>query len=365
MGWLAAVVGLALGAEGAGETVSPPVTVGALRAALPAGTVIRYQIAAGGQPPVEETWRFVAADAVGCTIVTTTGVTTTGADSSEARHEWAELHGHAVFPAAATTVADDHLQVPAGEFDTWRYRTTRDGEATELHFARTLPGPPLSMVSTGADGAETMRMTMLSRTVEGVPGWTDPAAEALAARVAARAGDPTKEPGLTFTFVAGDTRRTHRWDVPGGRISVEWTDEGKACRAVTTVGYSGPDAVQQEAWAAFVNDQYWLLAAAKVLDAGVVRTADGQDLRLFFSGVGLTPGDRYLLSTDADGDVTGWTYTLESGRSGQWTWSEPVVVGGLHLSLERHKVGGDRVIRFEGVASGRVALGPDGGGCDP
>jgi hypothetical protein len=343
-------------------TISPPVTPGAFRAAFPVGTTIRYRIASEGV--IEEEWRWVATDAEGCTIHTwTTLPDGTVRDDGERRSAWAELLGHAVFPAERTTVEDATIETPGGTFATRLYTITElDGSVKRLHFARDLPGPPVSM-TVERGGAEVSRMTLLERSVrrEGLPGGDDPAADALAARVVARAGDPSAEPGLTFTFVTGAVRRTHRWDVPGNRVEVTWTDGDQRCTAVAPVGYAGDDPLQKDAWAAFVNDQFWLLAPAKVLDAGAIRTADGADLWLFFEGVGLTPGDRYVLRTDADGDVTGWTYTLRSGRSATWAWDEPTRVGGLSLSLRRTSP--ERTITFEDVASGPVALGPDGGRC--
>lgn len=199
-------------------------------------------------------------------------------------------------------------------------------------------------------------MELLERSVRraGLGVENDADADALAARVLARVGNPLAEPGLAFDFVVGSMRRTHRWDIPNGRAEVIWTQEGKACRATVPLGYNGEDPIARDAWAAFVNDQYWLLAPAKVADPGVVRTADGTDLRLFFEGVGLTPGDRYRFRTTPEGDVSGWEYVLQSGRSAAWTWSPPVAVGGLRLSLER--VSGDRTIRFENVVSAAQKL---------
>lgn len=185
----------------------------------------------------------------------------------------------------------------------------------------------------------------------------------LAHRVAERAGDPYREPGLLFTFVVGDRPvRTHRWDIPGGKVEVTWTGPEGTCTVVTTVPYAGDDPLQQEAWAGFVNDQYWLLAPAKVLDPGVILGGEGDTLTLTFAGVGLTPGDRYTLTVDpATGDVTAWSFTLQSGRTGSYAWSPTVPVGGLRLSLER--TASDRTIRFTDVRSEAVTLGPPGGAC--
>ncbi|MDP2305754.1 MAG: hypothetical protein Q8P18_06975 [Pseudomonadota bacterium] len=182
-------------------------------------------------------------------------------------------------------------------------------------------------------------------------------------RVVARAGDPYREPGLAFTFVAGDTSRAHRWDIPGQKAEVRWTDkEGRACVAVVPVPYAGDDPVLKQAWALFTNDQYWLLAPSKWKDPGTrVETRDNA-LVVSFEGVGLTPKDRYVATIDpVTADVTGWEYTLESGRTGAWAWAPPTAVGGLHLSLERTSP--ERTIRFTGVISAPVALGAPGGTC--
>lgn len=192
------------------------------------------------------------------------------------------------------------------------------------------------------------------------------AADPLATKVAARAGNPYAEPGLAFTFaVDGGPTRSHRWDIPGGRVQVRWSGEQGACEVVTTVPYAGDDPLQKEAWGLFVNDQYWLLAPSKVLDAGVTATSEGDTLSLAFEGVGLTPGDRYTLTVDpATGDVVRWSFLLQSGRSGTFTWSPPEQVGGLWLSLERHSPEG-RVIRFSGVESRAQSVGEPGGTCTP
>lgn len=189
------------------------------------------------------------------------------------------------------------------------------------------------------------------------------AADPLVEKVVARTGDPYREPGLVFTFAVGETRRTHRWDIAGQKVEVAWTDkEGRRCTVTAPVPYAGDDALQAQAWSMFVNDQYWLLAPAKLTDAGVVAEVQGGDIHVRFERVGLTPGDRYVFHVEqGTGDVTGWDYTLESGRAGSWTWAAPTQVGGLRLSLERTSP--ERAIRFEDVRSEKVTLGAPGGGC--
>lgn len=189
------------------------------------------------------------------------------------------------------------------------------------------------------------------------------AADPLVDKVVARAGDPHAEPGLAFTFVVGDMRRAHRWDVRGGKVEVTWTDkEGKRCVAVAPVGYAGDDPLQKQAWAAFVNDQYWLLAPAKLKDPGVVTEVKGNDVHARFENVGLTPGDRYVFHVEpSTGDVTGWEFTLQGGATGTFAWAPPTKVGNLNVSLE--KKGGERSIRFEDVRSEAISLGEPGGTC--
>ena len=146
-------------------------------------------------------------------------------------------------------------------------------------------------------------------------------------------------------------------------MEVQWDPPEEHCSAVLPMNYGGEDPKLKDAWSMFVNDQYWLLASTKVQDLGVIRTADGNDLRLFFQGVGLTPGDSYLLHANDQGDILGWEYLLESGRSGTWNWAAPTEVGGLRLSLERTTTE-DRRIRFQNVKVGRQRLGKEGVRCE-
>ena len=356
-------------AEAPAETISPPVSLGAFRAAFPAGTIIRMQMTAPGQPVVQSLWRWVEVNAEGgkmsSQVLAADG--TVLEDEGTTFTPWTELMGHARFPKAQTVVSRAVVDVPAGRFETTLYTVTRvaDTGATVVdryHFVDELPGPPVRY-TTEQDGTEVFRMEMVSRRVDqsGMQVPPDPAADALAEKIAARAGDPGKERGLAFNFVVRTTVRKHRWDILGNRVEVQWDTPAEHCTAVLPMNYAGPDPKLKEAWSMFVNDQYWLLAATKVQDPGVIRTADGNDLRLFFQGVGLTPGDSYLLHANEAGDIVGWEYVLESGRSGRWSWATPTEVGGLRLSLERTME--DRSIRFQDVRVGRQRLGKEGVQC--
>ena len=90
----------------------------------------------------------------------------------------------------------------------------------------------------------------------------------------------------------------------------------------------------QRAYGAYINDTYWLLMPAKLLDEGVQRSyvpdsadATSEVIKLAFDGVGLTPGDQYWITLDKEtGQVTQWAYQLQSyppdRAATAWTWTE-------------------------------------------
>jgi hypothetical protein len=168
----------------AATTISPPFTLEQFRAAFPDGTRLRLLIAEGPPPAVEQRWTWSAADETGCTI-TTSLHSADGGPPTEAllakmageagpqRHTWAELMGHAQFPAATTTMVESTVDVPAGHFSTWSYTLTTTGHdgtpvVSRLHFAQATPGPPVSM-TVEANGVEVYRMTLLERTAPPAP----------------------------------------------------------------------------------------------------------------------------------------------------------------------------------------------------
>lgn len=188
----------------------------------------------------------------------------------------------------------------------------------------------------------------------------------LATLAAGRCGDLSALSELSFTFVveAGGeekARRRHTWTPPTSSVTVTLADGPVTLTmapdmpttaedprwAELAPGVAGARAL--EAWGAFVNDQFWLLAPCKVFDAGVKRTVSAPDrLQLSFEGVGLTPGDTYTLQVaPGTGRVTGWTFTLQSGREGDFAWAGHAPVGPLELSLLRTSADGGLVIRFE------------------
>ena len=180
-------------------------------------------------------------------------------------------------------------------------------------------------------------------------------AQAVAALVATTCGNPYDLAEISFTFVVEvegqeTLRRRHVWSPREGTLSVT---EGERTVVLTQLyPYIASEAESEaaiQAWSAFVNDSYWLLAPCKAQDPGVQVLLDDQgrlELR-FGEGVGLTPGDRYWLTVDESGRVTRWDYLLQTGAIGGWTWTDYGLHGGLMLSTRRVSDEGTAVIRFE------------------
>lgn len=140
----------------------------ALRDGFVLGTKIRLRMETTGEPPTEQRWQVTAHTAEGCTIASQVYDIGTGelvADEGEGTSSWAELEGHATFPADRTEIADDQtITVPAGTFAARRYTVREDdGTVKVLYFARDLPGPPVSMVVSRGDDV-LMSMVLLERT---------------------------------------------------------------------------------------------------------------------------------------------------------------------------------------------------------
>lgn len=203
----------------------------------------------------------------------------------------------------------------------------------------------------------------------------DDAADAMASRVVQATGNLYDLTRLEFTFIVESSgqekvRRAHARDWNEGTVTVEIDGAPVKLRNLhihnpspavadpaahsdlwAAVAPDVPPAVAARAWSTWVNDSYWLLAPAKLMDEGVLRAIDEQgDLQLRFDGVGVTPGDAYSLSVDPETHrVTAWTFTLENGRNGAFSWSEHQSFGPLELSTRRSNEAGDFVIRFEQV----------------
>ncbi|MFN0248609.1 MAG: hypothetical protein ACKV2T_17085 [Kofleriaceae bacterium] len=137
-------------------------TIEQLRDGIPAGRVIELRMELEGKPATTEHWEFTKVDANGATIhsVTRDDAGTIVADQT-GTSAWAELHSHAKFPAAATTIEDNvTLTVPAGTFTTRLYKVKVEGATRRFWFAVDLPGPPVQF-TTEKEGKVVMRAVML------------------------------------------------------------------------------------------------------------------------------------------------------------------------------------------------------------
>lgn len=143
-----------------------PFSADALREGLPVGTLDVWRIEQAGEPTLIRTSRIVAADARTATFSALHVRAEDGevhGDPSEFTARWEELRDHASFPADAVKRTQGTVTVPAGTFEGPRFEATRDASSIEVfHFARELPGPPVSYTRT-ADGQVVYRMTLLHR----------------------------------------------------------------------------------------------------------------------------------------------------------------------------------------------------------
>jgi len=162
---------------------------------------------------------------------------------------------------------------------------------------------------------------------------------------------------LSFTFAVrqgGDLKlsRSHTWNVKAG------TDTVSSGERSTTIDVNKPDMddpAQAEAFKAWTNDSYWLLAPLKLFDGGVTRQYLGRRevagktyevLQLSFQGVGMTPGDRYNLYVDPFTSLIAyWDYMPNADTTMLASWEQYRHTGGLKLSTY-HKMG-DKTITIE------------------
>lgn len=189
---------------------------------------------------------------------------------------------------------------------------------------------------------------------------------------------------LHFEFVVRDgekevARRAHLWDRHAGRYRLEMagdpertvilfnvnTKQGRAYRG-SSLDSPAPDqrAELESAYAAFINDTYWLLAATKLRDPGThleyvgAREVAGRSLPTlelsFDEDVGLTPKDRYWFHVDPETRrPLAWSFVLK-GRDAPPTgfrWSRWQRVGALHLPTRFEAMAGATTIDLERLYS--------------
>lgn len=212
---------------------------------------------------------------------------------------------------------------------------------------------------------------LLPRPARAAEGDDGAAVDALVARVTAGLGGEGAWQGTRYLVFEFAGRRSHWWDRYTGRHRVEGTtpegahyvvlenvhDEGKAGRAWVDGQEAAGDeraTMVEHAYAAWVNDTFWLISPYKLRDPGVHLEAAGQEtvdgvtydkLHLSFGEVGLTPGDQYWMFIDPEtGRVDRWEYVLQTQEPPPtvWKWLDWERYGkGIWLSSRRveEKVG--------------------------
>lgn len=144
----------------------PPFTAEEIRDATPEGTVWTYEMRQLRQPPVKRVTRVVKSDEQGATFEVTSynvGGEVLG-ETETSTSTWAELVGHATFPAENTVIYEGvEVQTRAGFYDAWRYEVREPGKTAQVkkfYFAKTRPGPPV-LYEQLDDGKVMFRMELL------------------------------------------------------------------------------------------------------------------------------------------------------------------------------------------------------------
>jgi hypothetical protein len=183
---------------------------------------------------------------------------------------------------------------------------------------------------------------------------------------------------LVFEFAGV---RRHWWDRYTGRHRLEGTTEegehyvvlhdvhdagesGRAWVSGEAVVSDRADELVRSAYAAWVNDSFWLISPFKLRDPGVrleragEETVDGvtyDKLHLSFENVGLTPGDQYWMYVHPEtGRVERWAYVLESQEPPPtvWEWLDWERYGpGILLSSRRVREGDGRTLTLGPIAA--------------
>lgn len=165
------------------------------------------------------------------------------------------------------------------------------------------------------------------------PAAAGPEAEALAQRVMAAVHvDAWSRTGAVRWTFGG--RNQHLWDrrrqlarvrFSSAEVLVDLSSQqGRALRGGAPVPEGERAALVKKAYAAWINDSFWLNPLAKLYDGGVERKqAEGGGLLIQYRSGGLTPGDSYLWLLGEDGRPRAWRM-----------WVSILPIGGLEASWE-------------------------------
>ena len=147
-----------------------------------------------------------------------------------------------------------------------------------------------------------------------------PAADELARRIERAVDKDAWERTQAVRWFFGGRNR-HLWDRRRMYARVAWGDVTAYVNLTTRGGVvqkggswvTGGEQrkLLDKAYAAWINDSYWLNPLTKLFDEGVTRKTVAQPdgslaLEVSYGGVGLTPGDSYLWLLGPDGRPRGW-----------------------------------------------------------
>lgn len=157
-------VAAAAAAPSAPEPMAPtPFTAEQIRDATTNGRRYTWRITTAGEPGVIKHVTFFDVAAEGAAVsyghIRDDGHILT---LSPTRFTWEALRQQGSFPAAVTTIREETIQVPAGEFTCLVYRVKPDNSSTRtFYFAKELPGPPI-LINVEKDGKRRRTSTLLS-----------------------------------------------------------------------------------------------------------------------------------------------------------------------------------------------------------
>lgn len=183
---------------------------------------------------------------------------------------------------------------------------------------------------------------------------------------------------LAFDFASerngkSNQPRKHLWDRYTGNYRLEMpqpdgkntvvlfnvnTQKGKAYEGGILVADSVNVKLVKKAYAAFINDSYWLMTPLKLEDPGVntnlendeiVNGVNCKTIHLNFDKVGLTPGDQYwLYVSEKTGEIVRWKFLLQKQQNTSvFDWSPYQDLGnGLKLATKKTNVANQSSIFF-------------------
>ena len=207
---------------------------------------------------------------------------------------------------------------------------------------------------------------------------SSPQAGAVADSMLQAMGGPAAWDGTHFIHFTFAGRRTHTWDKWTGRHRLEGktkdgepyvvldninTHDGTAYLNGKQVEGDKAQEMVKNAYAAWVNDTYWLLMPYKMKDPGVNLGYEGQDqvdgksydkLSLTFGQVGLTPGDHYWAWINRDTHLMDrWAYLLQDEPRDKaptaWQWQGWQRYGKIMLAPMRAQPGGDKKLELSDI----------------